>query len=163
MKRVAHRHTDWLSLVEPSGSFVTVPVLNRVFPNGVDRLDPSTRDEMRQHLPTDFHDTAVVTTWIEWVLRDLLRWGSGLRSGPAVPATLSNTVGEHATVLRPDYVLVDDSGADARTRVLVCVYPPRNHPDRAARGRPLVGEPGRAHRFVVPCNGRSGGARHQWR
>ncbi len=124
MKRVAHRHTDWLSLIEPSGSFVTVPVLNRVFPNGVDRLDPSTRDEMRQHLPTDFHDATAVATWIEWVLRDLLRWGSGFRSGPAVPATLSSTVGEHATVLRPDYVLVDGSGADAHARVLVCVYPP---------------------------------------
>lgn len=31
MKRVAAQHADWLNLAEPSGAFLTLPVLRRVF------------------------------------------------------------------------------------------------------------------------------------
>ncbi len=122
-RRVAHRHADWLSLVEATGSFVTVPVLNRVFPNGVDHLDSSVRALVRQHLPGDLRDTAANTAWTEWVLTDLLRWGNRLRSGPQVPATLTHVAGEHRAVLRPDYVLVEPTDSGEQPRALVCRWP----------------------------------------
>ena len=37
---VKRHHADWLSLVEVSGPFLTMPVLERVFPNGLDAHDP---------------------------------------------------------------------------------------------------------------------------
>lgn len=121
--RVAHRHADWLSLVEATGSFVTVPVLNRVFPNGVDRLDSATRSLVRQQLPSDLRDVAANTAWTEWVLTGLLRWGNRLRSGPQIPATLTHVAGEHRAVLRPDYVLVEPTDSGEQPRALICRWP----------------------------------------
>ena len=122
-RAVAYRHADWLSLVEPSGSFVTIPVLNRVFPNGLDRVDVTVRASVRQHLPADLRDVAATTVWIEWVLSDLLRWGTRLRSGPAIPAALTHVVAEHHAVLRPDHVLVEPAGDSETPRALVCCWP----------------------------------------
>jgi hypothetical protein len=126
-RAVTYRHADWLSLVEPGGSFLTLPVLNRVFPDGLERVDPTTRQDVRDHLPPDFSDRAAVTTFIEWVLSDLLKWGTRVRSGPSVPSTLS-VMGERGAVLRPDYVLASpaapsDSQAKEQVRALVCAWP----------------------------------------
>ena len=122
-RAVAYRHADWLSLVEPTGSFVTIPVLNRTFPAGVERIDPATRATFRDNLPEDFSDPAAATQWIEWVLGDLLGWGKRLRSGPQVPETLTHVVGEHNTVLRPDYTLAEPIAAGERVRAIVCTWP----------------------------------------
>ena len=37
---VARDHAEWLSLVESSGPFVSLPVLLRVFPQGLDPREP---------------------------------------------------------------------------------------------------------------------------
>ena len=37
---VARHHAEWLSLVEVSGPFLTMPVLEKVFPQGLDTHDP---------------------------------------------------------------------------------------------------------------------------
>jgi hypothetical protein len=122
-RAVAYRHADWLSLVEPSGSFVTIPVLNRVFPDGLDRVDSNVRESVRQHLPADFRDVAANTLWTEWVLSELLGWGVRLRSGPSVPAEITHVVAEHHTVLRPDHVLVEPKESGDTPRALVCCWP----------------------------------------
>ena len=36
----SRHHNEWLSLIEVSGPFLTVPVLERVFPQGLDAHDP---------------------------------------------------------------------------------------------------------------------------
>jgi hypothetical protein len=36
----ARHHAEWLSLVEASGPFLSLPVLLKVFPNGLDAHDP---------------------------------------------------------------------------------------------------------------------------
>jgi hypothetical protein len=38
---VSRHHADWLSLVEVSGPFVSLPVLMRVFPQGLEPRDPA--------------------------------------------------------------------------------------------------------------------------
>jgi hypothetical protein len=122
-RAVAYRHADWLSLVEPSGSFVTIPVLNRVFPDGLDRVDSNVRESVRQHLPADFRDVAANTLWTEWILSELLGWGVRLKSGPSVPAELTHVVAEHHAVLRPDHVLVEPKESGDTPRALVCCWP----------------------------------------
>lgn len=37
---IARHHGEWLSLVEVSGPFLSMPVLLRVFPQGLDAHDP---------------------------------------------------------------------------------------------------------------------------
>jgi hypothetical protein len=36
----ARHHAEWLSLVEASGPFLSLPVLLKVFPTGLDAHDP---------------------------------------------------------------------------------------------------------------------------
>ncbi len=136
-RRVASKHTDWLSIVEPTGSFLTLPVLQRVFPSGLDRLDPTSREQVRERLPAEFSDPLERTPWIEWVLKDLLHWSTRCRSGPEVPATLTH-VAERGIVLRPDHVLIepeDGAGAGAdRVRALVCEWPTGTAFDTKVRG-----------------------------
>ena len=36
----SRHHAEWLSLIEVSGPFLSVPVLERVFPQGLDAHDP---------------------------------------------------------------------------------------------------------------------------
>ena len=125
-------HADWLRLVEPNGPFLTLPVLRRVWPNGLDHLDADARAEVRRHLADlDLDVPSSITTWVEWVLTDLLAYGPRLQSGPQVSATLAHVVAEHGTVLRPDHVLDDGSG---HPRLLVTVHPPATRLDARPAG-----------------------------
>ena len=38
------QHRDWLNLVNPEGPFLSTPVLNQVFPNGIDRPEQRSAD-----------------------------------------------------------------------------------------------------------------------
>ncbi len=152
-RSVTFRHADWLSLVEPSGSFVTLPVLTRVFPNGLDRTDPVAREQVRERRPDDQGNVAARTGWIEWVLGDLLSWGARLRSGPKVPTTLAVVVGEHNAVLRPDYVLVEPHGDHEEVRALVCLWPPGTALDAKAPGEQWSATPTERASFLCRATG----------
>ena len=41
------RHTEWLSLVDRSGAFLAVPVLEKAFPQGLDAVDTPKRQRLR--------------------------------------------------------------------------------------------------------------------
>jgi hypothetical protein len=44
---VSRHHADWLSLVESSGPFLSLPVLMRAFPQGLDPRDPEQAKQLR--------------------------------------------------------------------------------------------------------------------
>lgn len=137
--RVGAMHADWLSLVEPSGQFLTIPTLKRAFPNGLPTIDVEQRREVREWAASLDHDnSAEATAWLEYLLGDLLGWGSRLLSGPAIPDHLSHTVAEHHTTLRPEYVLVDKN---KKPRVLVERYPTSTRLDARLPGDPWAATP----------------------
>jgi hypothetical protein len=122
MSRVAVTHADWLGLLEPHGQFLTLPVVREAFPGGLDRVSASDRDRVRdQLLDVAAAGRAGRTGWLEYLLREVLGWGTRLRSGPAVPADLTHTVAEKHITLRADYALVQPASGTAaeRTRALV--------------------------------------------
>ena len=43
----ARHHAEWLSLVEVSGPFLSMPVLMRIFPQGLDPREPEKARELR--------------------------------------------------------------------------------------------------------------------
>ena len=45
---VARHHAEWLSLVETSGPFLSMPVLLRVFPQGLDARDAQQAAHLRE-------------------------------------------------------------------------------------------------------------------
>lgn len=123
-RTTAEHHADWLDVLELSGPFLTVPVLKRALPQG---LEPTPRDLARQlrvayeewRADPDLHGQ-----WVRWVLAEVLDLDAGvLVEGPAVPQTLAHTVAEYGVALRPDLALLDHAGDRTRARLLVRVLP----------------------------------------
>ena len=70
----SRHHSEWLSLIEVSGSFLSVPVLNRVFPQGLDAHDPDhvrvsrpAFDEWKDDTDSDLPGPAIHREWIRFV------------------------------------------------------------------------------------------------
>lgn len=123
---VAARHADWLSLVEISGPFLTLPVLNRAFPAGLEPTDRELIEELRVAWTEVTADPSLSGRFVRWGLERLLGFGPAvLRNGPAIPRSLSSRVPEQAIELRPDYAVVDPerSEASGRARLLVAEWP----------------------------------------
>lgn len=100
----ARRRHGWLELLQTSGPFLTLPVVNRVFPNGLHEVPPRVRGEVRAAV-SDALATHGATrhTAIRTVLDLALDWSDRLCTDAAVPASLSEPVPEHSLVLRPDF------------------------------------------------------------
>lgn len=138
-RTVASVHNDWLTLVEPVGAFLTIPVLKRVFPNGIAPVDRDVRADVRQRLDELTSDVAARTAWLQWIARDLLSLGPRLREASAIPAGLTHTVAERHTTLRPDFVIVEpQKDGEDRARLLGIRWPLRTPLDR----RPTTDERG---------------------
>lgn len=120
-RRLADVHADWLRLVEPEGQFLTMPVLRRAFPNGLDAIDAADRDALRKRYPKGANPTQEQwDAWITWVLRDVLDWAPCHLSG-ADAAAYAREIPEHGIALQASDVLRDPKTGEAR--VLVMRYP----------------------------------------
>ncbi|MBN3748539.1 restriction endonuclease [Burkholderia sp. Se-20373] len=123
---IARQHNEWLSLIEVSGPFLSLPVLLRVFPQGLDAHDP----EMSKNVRLAFgeweahqQEVAIHTAWLEFVLKRTLGYPDDyLLKGQALPNALEARVHEHAETLRPTYAL--KAPTEALPRMLVSVFPP---------------------------------------
>jgi hypothetical protein len=124
--RVEDRHAEWLSLVETSGPFVTVPVLKRALPGGLDERPPAA-GELRIAYDEWRADPSLLHRWVRWVLSELLELGENVAE--ATDADPVHRVPEHGTTLRSSLVVRDE----ARPVLLV-------HVTTAALDRPLAGE-----------------------
>lgn len=130
---VAKHHAEWLSLVEASGPFLSLPVLADVFPQGLDAHDSEHAGELRLAFEEWEDDQqgrkptpGLQREWIRYVLRATLGYGEKvLLEGQAIPTYLSATAAEHGETLRPDWVLADprkESG-DLKPRLLIQYLP----------------------------------------
>lgn len=123
---IARQHNEWLSLIEISGPFLSLPVLLRVFPQGLDAHDT----EMSKNVRLAFgeweehrQEVAIHTAWLEFVLKRTLGYPDDyLLTGQALPDGLEARVHEHGETLRPTYAL--KAPTETLSRMLVSVYPP---------------------------------------
>jgi hypothetical protein len=135
---VARHHTEWLSLVDISGPFLSLPVLLRVFPQQLDALDSGLGRDVRLAF-SEWEDAegarAIHTAWLEFVLKRVLQFpGEVLLSGQNLPTGLEVSVPEHGEVLRPTYAVKRPE--DASPSLLVVTYPPEQRLDAVvAEGR----------------------------
>ncbi|WP_062428735.1 Eco57I restriction-modification methylase domain-containing protein [Herbidospora daliensis] len=95
-------HQDWLSLVEVSGPFLSLPVLRRTWPS-LDPLDKAARERLRLEHGT-WQADGLPGDWILYVLRHLLGWEEALHTTGL--DTFSLEVPQHDTWLTPDFALV---------------------------------------------------------
>jgi very-short-patch-repair endonuclease len=111
----ARHHAEWLSLVEVSGPFLSLPVLLQVFPNGLEAHEPEqmrvlrlAHEEWEDNQKSLQPETAIHRAWVEFVLQETLGLpGEVLLSGQAIPNGLQVAIAEHQETLRPDWVVVN--------------------------------------------------------
>jgi hypothetical protein len=115
-------HAEWLSLIEVSGPFLTLPVLTRAFPAGLEPTDLELVEQLRVAYAEVSDDPTLSPLWVRWVLARLLGHPDEvLRHGVGIGARLTHRVAEYGVELRPDYAVVDPERGEeaARTRLLV--------------------------------------------
>jgi hypothetical protein len=136
---ISKYHADWLSLIEISGPFVSLPILTDVFPQGLEDVSP----ELARSLRADYEfwqensdDPAVHSAWTRLVLDSVLGYSENvLLSGQGIPAGLKAEFPEHEETIRPDFMLAEpSSGGERKPRVLIQVFPPTQSLDKAVIG-----------------------------
>src|SRR4051794_9675551 len=129
---VEQQHAEWLSLVETSGPFLTVPTLKRALPNGLDAA-PDALPRLRLAHAEWQADRSLRGRFVRWVLDEVLGFdGAATEATEADPA---HRVAEHHVTLRPD-IVVRDRGLDGDPAVLLVHVAP----DGAALDRPQQGD-----------------------
>ena len=110
----AQHHAEWLGLIEQSGPFLSLPVLLRIFPQGLDTLGTEVRRRLAQAYgewqashATGKPDPALHQAWIRFVLEEVLELpATALRRDQALPRHLQLNRAEEGEILRPDLVLM---------------------------------------------------------
>jgi hypothetical protein len=145
---VSRHHADWLSLVESSGPFLSLPVLLRAFPQGLDPRDPEQAKELRlayeewQENPTL---TAKQRAWVMHVLTQvLLHPRELLAEGQTLPPGLTATMAEYGEILRPELALIGPTGSElaGKPQLLICLYPVEQSLDKPVAGKHWKATPG---------------------
>ncbi|MQA16814.1 MAG: hypothetical protein GEV09_22565 [Pseudonocardiaceae bacterium] len=101
----ARRKHAWLELLQTSGPFLTLPVVHRLFPDGLPPVPKQARAGVRAAV-TDMLDGngASRHALVDFVLRDLLGWGEHYTA--YLPDAAAAIVVEHGTSVRPDFAFV---------------------------------------------------------
>ena len=143
---IAKHHAEWLSLIEVSGPFLSLPVLVQHFPAGMDVHDPEharvlrqVHEEWDQDQNGERPDRAIHRQWIDWVLRNTLDLGEVLVEGQDIPQTLKADLPEHGETLRPDKVVMEPG--ETKARLLIQTYPLRQKLGRVVEGKPWAASP----------------------
>src|SRR4051812_46105286 len=98
---IEDHHAEWLSLVETSGPFLTIPTLKRTLPEGLDAA-PAALGELRIAYAEWQENQDLQARWVKWVLEELLELGDAVTE--ATEADPSRRVAEHNVTLRPTFV-----------------------------------------------------------
>jgi len=99
----ARRRHPWLELLQTSGPFLTLPVVDRVWPTGVPQVPAEPRRAVRAAV-ADALDTRGASRQqaVHTVLTQALDWGTHLRWGTELPASLAEPVAEHGVLITPE-------------------------------------------------------------
>lgn len=129
MVSIARHHNEWLSLLEVSGPFLSMPVLLRAFPQGLDALDKDQLAELRLAYEEWLDNQnslrpspAIHSIWVRYVLEHILGFEKEhISEGQAIPAHLKAFVAEQGETLRPDLVIASPEDPAQKPRLLVQV------------------------------------------
>lgn len=134
MSGIARHHTEWLSLIETSGPFLTLPVLVRAFPQGLPKPDAEKLGRLRAAYEEwadaqerrDKDAQVLHATWIQLVLSELLEFDAQtLRTADRLPPGLDVPLAEHHESLRPAMAIVEPAGRvkAGTARLLIATWP----------------------------------------
>jgi hypothetical protein len=151
---VTEKHAEWISLVEVSGPFLAVSVLEDAFPQGLDKVDTPARqrirsayDEWRDAVDeSDPQLDALHREWVRLVIEGLLEYdASVLKSGTGLPDGLRHHDAQADTTFRPDFAVM----AGDKPKLLISVTPPNTDLDNPLSGDAWLASS--AERMVALC------------
>ncbi len=100
---IARHHAEWLSLLEISGPFLSMPVLLRAFPQGLDAHDADVFRDLKQAYAEWLeaqHDPAIHTAWVRFVLNRVLEQPEeAIAIGQPISPSLRATIAERGETL----------------------------------------------------------------
>ncbi len=130
-RAIARQHADWLSLIEVSGPFLSMPVLLETFPHGLDKKENDSEVRRRLRLAYDEWadnqagnrpDPAIHRQWLRFVLEEVLELlPDTILEGQQIPTELRYEAKDHGETLRP--LMVIRSPFDPKPRLLIQQYP----------------------------------------
>ena len=112
-----NQHVEWLSLVDTSGAFLSVPVLDKAFPQGLDKVNTPLKKNLRLAYDEwveaiaeqDVQLNLLHKAWIEQVLYEYLEFDSQVLHDNADGAIAYASIdGVHK--FAPDYLLKNPTG-----------------------------------------------------
>ena len=127
---IARHHVEWLGLIDVSGPFLTLPVLQRALPHGLDPDEPELARAIRARLEELSDDASLQHRWVRWVLEGVLGFPADLLlESSAIPPSCRHLVPEHGESLVPDIVVAEpaDAAAAPSPRLLVAIWPPEQN------------------------------------
>ena len=145
---VSRHHADWLSLVESSGPFLSLPVLLRAFPQGLDPRDPEQAKQLRlayEEWQENPNLAAKQRAWVMHVLTQvLLHPKELLAEGQTLPPGLTATMAEYGEILRPELALLGPTGSElaGKPQLLISLYPVEQSLDKPVIGKHWKATPG---------------------
>lgn len=136
----AAQHIEWLNLVEKTGPFLAVGVLDEAFPQGLEKVETRRRQRVRSAYD-EWRDAVddgdpqldgLHREWVRLVLEELLEYEpSVLKPTSSLPATLTYLEPLTGAEVKPDFAVLSGDKA----RLLIARYAPDT--DLSA---PLAGE-----------------------
>ncbi|MFC0865680.1 Eco57I restriction-modification methylase domain-containing protein [Sphaerimonospora cavernae] len=142
-------HQGWLSLVEVTGPFLSLPVLRTTWP-ALDAVDKQQLERLRL-AHAGWQKGRDRRAWIEHVLRGLLRWGQAVHIAPTDGSLdhLAIDVPEHDTTVTPSFALAVPGHAPKpdTTRLLGMVS--SGHPTARVKSSAWAATP--ADRMAMLC------------
>ena len=137
----SRHHADWLSLVEVSGPFVSLPVMLRVFAQGLEPRDPAQAKALRAAYE-EWQDNPTAPgkqrAWVLHVVTAVLGYPANqITEGQTLPAGLEASMPEMGETLRPDFALIGPTGSDTagQAQLLIASYPADQKLDRPVIGK----------------------------
>ena len=137
-----NEHLEWLSLLDISGPFLTLPVLLERLPDGLDPLEATAAGRLRAALAArdaDRRSPAACREFVRFVLSDLLEYDADvLVEAAGHPHAPCLSLPEMGVELRPDWLLLPPA-AGAPDNVLELDAPTASVSEDARRPVMLIG------------------------
>lgn len=134
------RHTEWLSLVEVSGPFLAVPVLEKAFPQGLDIVETPRRQHLRAAYEewcdaVEEEDSLLLNLqreWVRLVFTGILEYDSAtLKTDAGTVAAYTVASPERTESFTADWLIVSPS--DGKPRLFVSIQPPGTDIEKARK------------------------------
>lgn len=132
MRSKQSQHSEWLSLIETSGPFLTLSMLEQVFPQGLETVETSTRKQLRAAYEewreaVDQNDDLLPELHYEWVrlvLTALLEYDTdSLVSASDLYDTIPRvTSHDHCAAFSPDLIIISPTSREHR--MFIAIVPP---------------------------------------